>query len=489
MHKKMGLLVIAVLVLAQTYSYGQSWRFTGEISSSRRHMRANVLLNGSVLITGGNDNMNTSLTTCELFDPATEKWTETQGMKTPRFQHTTHVLSDGRVVAIAGYNDGMMVSSVEIYDPTAGTWSDGGMIITARMNHTSILLQNGKILIVGGFDGSDFLKLCELYDPATKSSVAAGSLKLGRHDHNAILLKSGKVLITGGRVGGADGVYLNEAELYDPTTDAWTVINPMNSSRIIGTLVEFSDETVLAAGGRATANNATQSADLFDPVSQTWTATSPMKEPRHWQGESLMPNDRYLITGGIKDADWASNNVVQVSNTCEWYDKALKSWYYAPDLNFDRSQHDQVFFTQDGNTNLPKECVMVIGGIRTGVSVLTSTCEVLDVSDKQVQGYMMSPRNTTQSVKNSDVDGVVRIVNNATASPVLIFTDKADVQNTKIDLVNEQGLLISSIDFAKSGFTAQRYPLDSKNLANGLYFLRIRSNGNSTKVLKLLIAK
>jgi hypothetical protein len=90
----------------------------------------------------------------------------------------------------------------------------------ARGEHTASLLKNGNVLVAGGFDVNG-LNSTELYDPSTETWTITGFLNNARDGHTASVLANGKVLITGG-VNNNDG-YLNRAELYDPSTETWTI--------------------------------------------------------------------------------------------------------------------------------------------------------------------------------------------------------------------------------------------------------------------------
>ena len=58
------------------------------------------------------------------------------------------------------------LSSAELYDPASGTWSATGSLNTARYDHTATLLPNGKVLVAGGSGNGGSLTSAELYDIA-----------------------------------------------------------------------------------------------------------------------------------------------------------------------------------------------------------------------------------------------------------------------------------------------------------------------------------
>ena len=91
------------------------------------------------------------------------------------------------------------------------TFTTTGSMNTARSQHTATLLANGKVLVTGGFSPGfpgNSLASAELYDPSTGAFTPTGDMITGHRLHRATLLADGRVLITGGIV----------AELYDPVT-------------------------------------------------------------------------------------------------------------------------------------------------------------------------------------------------------------------------------------------------------------------------------
>jgi Cu/Zn superoxide dismutase len=74
------------------------------------------------------------------------------------------------------------------------------------------------VLVAGGRDSTVSLTSAELYDPSTNAWSEAGKLAAARWLPAAAPLPGGRILITGGRVGNSS---LATTEEYDPSTNAW----------------------------------------------------------------------------------------------------------------------------------------------------------------------------------------------------------------------------------------------------------------------------
>ena len=81
-----------------------------------------------------------------------------------------------------------------------------------------------------------------------------GSLQTARYEHTATLLSNGKVLV----VGGNNGVIYSGAEIADPATGSWTMVNAPPFFSYTATLLL--DGQVLVTGG-VTANGLAAAAD------------------------------------------------------------------------------------------------------------------------------------------------------------------------------------------------------------------------------------
>ena len=70
-------------------------------------------------------------------------------------------------------------------------------------------------------------------------------------EHTATLLSDGRVLVTGGQSAGDgnDNFVEKAAEIYDPGTGTWTLVDSMSRARYGHTATLLPDGTVLIAGG------------------------------------------------------------------------------------------------------------------------------------------------------------------------------------------------------------------------------------------------
>ena len=209
------------------------------------------------------------------------------------------LLLDGRVL-VAG---GGVGTFAELYDPASGTWSATGSMVEVRGGATITVLLDGRVLVTGG--QSFGVGTAELYDPTTETWTATASLSAGRIDHTAVLLPDGTVLVAGGYTydaTGNNGTALASAELYDPITETWTATGSMAAARAGLAAALLSDGTVLVAGGQDIRDNAglgnVATAELYDPTSRAWTATPEMIEARYLHSATLLLDGRVLVTGG-----------------------------------------------------------------------------------------------------------------------------------------------------------------------------------------------
>jgi len=67
------------------------------------------------------------------------------------------MLQDGRVLIVGGMvENGVFLSSAELFDPATGRFSTTNKMQSCRVGHSATLLLNGTVLIAGGLAGRVF---------------------------------------------------------------------------------------------------------------------------------------------------------------------------------------------------------------------------------------------------------------------------------------------------------------------------------------------
>jgi Galactose oxidase, central domain len=314
---------------------------TGNMVTARDAHTATLLLDGRVLIAGGDvaegrPSVPIPTNSAELYDPSTGTFAATGNLVTARFGHTATLLPDGKVLIAGGFEARGLSLSAELYDPSTGTFTATGSMAAGHFCAT--LLNNGKVLMGLPAVGNN----AELYDPSSGTFSLAGgyagappflsedsvtllpdgralmvsgdtpvalynplsgtftltTTKWNYVEFTANLLMNGKVLFTGGQNYGNDFIYRN-AWLYDASTGNFTATSSLTLARYLHAATVLPDGTVLITGGGFPV---TQSAERYYPATETFSPISDMISGRAIHTSTLLQDGRVLIAGGVYKA-------------------------------------------------------------------------------------------------------------------------------------------------------------------------------------------
>ena len=229
-------------------------------------------------------------------------WTATDEMAVARYEHTTTLLADGRVLVAGGRSSSNdVLASAELFDPETGSWSPAADMLMPIADPTATLLHDGRVLVVGNNDS-------ELYEPNSDSWRAAAHVgSIGPTSPGpATLLADGRVLITAS---------MATPRLYDPADDSWSETGPMLTPRYNHVATLLADGSVLVAGGDVPPDVGLISTERYDPATNSWTLAGDIARPRTHVG-TLLPDGRVL------DVGWSRGG----GPFAELYDPDMGTW-------------------------------------------------------------------------------------------------------------------------------------------------------------------
>ena len=200
------------------------------------------------------------LPTVEMYDPATDTWTQKVDMPTPRKTKTCVV--DGKIYAIGGWlttNEQSQLETVEVYDPATDTWAKAQSMNHARCS-AAMSVVNGEIYAIGGIGwppnrdqsgrylSDPYLSSVEVFNPKTNRWQERTEMSVPKAAHSTSVI-DGKIYVMGGYfVKDRKLKTLSAIEVYDPATDRWTQESDMLIGKF-GHATEIIDGQIYILGG------------------------------------------------------------------------------------------------------------------------------------------------------------------------------------------------------------------------------------------------
>ena len=287
--------------------------------------------------------------------------------------HTGKVLMWGSVGAPLGFN-----TYAWLWDPAAGNGADAfheltptdasGKIIPIFCSGMSFM-PDGRLLVVGGtlifgaqdpddeFVGPAGLNSALVFDPATETwtELSRPPGAPGRWYPSQVLLADGRTLIASGATEEPPGqVFTDVAEIYDPESNSFTVLDGENQRRLVHVyphLLTMPDGTVLLAGPDP------EDSAIFDPgnLADPWTDLPPLSGQRVGGNAVLLPEG---ASGSSQVAQIGGElyfgSVVASTNEAIDLDDSTPQWSSFPALHTPRWNPNTVL--------LPDRSMVTIGG-------------------------------------------------------------------------------------------------------------------------------
>lgn len=188
------------------------------------------------------------------------------------------VAFQGQVYVLGGIHhehDRNTVSArVSRYNPAVDKWYPVTSMNCARQGLCAVVF-DGNILAIGGSGMDDtFLRTVEKYEPQQDRWILVDSMAKRRCFASAAVV-NGKVLVVGGRENERDSGILDCCEMYDPTSDQWTVeLGRLNTARCAAGIGALANH-VFVFGGESE-DDALDSVECWNTDTRQWTIATHM---------------------------------------------------------------------------------------------------------------------------------------------------------------------------------------------------------------------
>ncbi|MGB1310163.1 MAG: Ig-like domain-containing protein [Leucothrix sp.] len=239
-----------------------------DMNSARWYPTSTVLANGDILLNGGIDSAGRTVTTPEVYSPATNQWRSLLGISTAGYGYPyprQWLAPNGKVF---GYTSNKKM----YYMDTNGNGSLQALgtinVVGNPYLAAAVMYRPGKILQVGGRGNiTNDAKVIDINGATPVVRDVTKPSQAGRVWVESVVLPNGKVMIVGGSA--QDNALVGTAlrpEIWDPATEAWTLMETAVRARLYhSTSLLLKDGRILVAGGGAPGPQVNTNAEIFTP--------------------------------------------------------------------------------------------------------------------------------------------------------------------------------------------------------------------------------
>jgi hypothetical protein len=235
-------------------------------------------------------------------------------MNFARYTAAAATLSDGSILVYGPSYD------ADQYTPASG-FVEAGLIPGPRFAGHLVPLPDGGALLIGG-SASDARTV--RYDAAGRTWSWGPSMASARMYAQVAALTDGRVLVAGGY--GANGTALATAEVYDPSTNAFTSTGSMPRARQGGVAERLADGRVLIAGGAGLSGYGDPCSMVYTPSSSTFSTGAcfiAAQQGLYGPASATLHDGRVILWGGYV---FTGSTTQRVSDDAEVYNPQTNSW-------------------------------------------------------------------------------------------------------------------------------------------------------------------
>lgn len=255
------------------------------------------------------------------YDPKSDQWTPTAPTEPPLARAGHSVIWTGNLMIVWGglqtiFGGGPETTTGSRYDPVIDVWTPTAMegAPSTRSGQSAVWTGSEMIIWGGTFDTTG-----ARYDPDEDAwtPTSTADAPVARSLHTAVW--TGSSMIVWGGLGPGFANYDNTGGRYDPASDSWSDISPLDApSPRYGHSAVWTGSSMVVWGG-ASLNLHYGDGASYDPKTNTWSPIRTSGGPEARSGHAAVwTGERMIVWGGGDD--------VQKFRTGGQYDPAGDTW-------------------------------------------------------------------------------------------------------------------------------------------------------------------
>ena len=222
------------------------------------------------------------------------------------------------IVCVGGEDDKVVLRSVEAWDPAKDSWRQLSCLPFAVSKHGLVVSGNNMMYMAGGeYPDGSASKSVWRFDPRTNSWQEMAPMNTPRSELGLALL-DGFIYAVGGWEGSSR---LDTVERFDAESNAWTLLSTPMKMAVTSPAVVALDGALYVCGGAILEDG--DGIDLvqkLDINAGTWSESAPMLIPRSGSAACVLNGLIYVIGG------WHAST--ENTNKVERFDPAKNQWQF-----------------------------------------------------------------------------------------------------------------------------------------------------------------
>lgn len=263
-----------------------------------------AVLNGKIHVFGGRplENINSHY----RYDPVLNQWEALANIPLSGVVEGSAVVLNGKIYVYRSFQPPFEEpeAALKIYDPGSNSWTLGASLPLGNIYGTSLVVSGNRLFAIGGTNQFlDGFGAVNEYDPVNNIWIPRTPMPRAR-GWSAVHAIRGLIYVIGG-IGYSPDPGTNFVDIYNPSTDSWSIGNPAPyrfwaaASTVISaqTSPSFTSYRIIIMGGTDDNFSPIPFVFEYDPDTSNWRQLNSLPNPLSRSVGAAVNNNLYFIGG------------------------------------------------------------------------------------------------------------------------------------------------------------------------------------------------